>query len=54
MTLAAGASATLSYSLKVPTTIEKTNYLGNASLMQFNWFDVGLNLERAAFVFAVS
>ena len=54
LTLAAGASATLSYALQVPSTVEKTNYLGNASLMQLNWFDVGLDLERAAFVFAVS
>jgi hypothetical protein len=54
LTLAAGASATLSYALKVPATVEKTNYLGNTALMQFNWFDVGLDLERANFVFAVS
>ena len=54
LTLAAGASATLSYALKVPSTIEKSNYLGNTCLMQFNWFDVGLDLERAAFVFTVS
>jgi len=52
--LAAGASATLSYALKVPATVEKTNYLGNTCLMQFNWFNVGLDLERANFVFAVS
>jgi hypothetical protein len=54
LTLAAGASATLSYSLKVPATIEKSNYLGNASLMQINWFGVGSDLDRAAFVFTVS
>ena len=54
LTLAAGASATLSYALKVPAGVEKTNYLGNTCLMQFNWFDVGLDLERANFVFAVS
>lgn len=52
--LAAGTSASLTYSLKVPATIEKSNYLGNASLMQVNWFGVGLNLGRAAFVFGVS
>jgi hypothetical protein len=54
LTLASGASATLSYSLKVPAAAEKTNYLGNATLMQFNWFNVGLDLERAVFVFEVS
>jgi hypothetical protein len=52
--LGAGTSASLTYSLKVPATIEKSNYLGNASLMQVNWFGVGLNLGRAAFVFTVS
>ena len=54
LTLAPSASATLSYALNVPASVERTNYLGNTVLMQFNWFDVGLYLERAAFVFAVS
>lgn len=54
LTLASGAFATLSYSFTVPVNIEPSNYLGNVSLMQFNWFDVGLNLERAVFVFGVS
>jgi hypothetical protein len=54
LSLAPGASATLSYAMKVPATVEKTNYLGNTSLMQFNWFNVGLDLERANFVFQVS
>ena len=54
LTLAAGASATLSYALKVPSTVEKTNYLGNSCLMRFNWHDVGDYLDRGVFVFAVS
>jgi hypothetical protein len=54
LTLAAGASATLSFALKVPTAVEKTNYLGNSGLMQFNWHDVGAYLDRGIFVFAVS
>jgi hypothetical protein len=54
LTLASGASAVLSYALKVPTTAEKTNYLGNSCLMQFNWHDVGKYLDRSVFVFAVS
>lgn len=54
LTLAPGASATLSFGLKVPTTVEKTNYLGNSCLMRFNWHDVGTYLDRGIFVFAVS
>ena len=54
LTLAPGASATLSFALKVPSTIEKTNYLGNSCLMQFNWHDIGKYLDRGIFVFAVS
>ncbi len=54
LSLAPNASATLSYALKVPATIEKTNYLGNSCLMQFNWHDVGLYLDRGIFVFAVT
>jgi len=53
LTLAAGASATLSFALKVPTAVEKTNYLGNSCLMQFNWHDVGMYLDRGIFVFPV-
>jgi hypothetical protein len=54
LTLAAGASATLAFALKVPPTVEKTNYFGNSCLMQLNWHDVGLYLDRSVFVFAVS
>jgi hypothetical protein len=54
LTLTSGATATLRFSLKVPAGIEKTNYLGNSCLMQFNWHDVGLYLDRGVFVFAVS
>lgn len=54
LTLAAGASATLAFALTVPATIEKTNYLGNSCLMQFNWLDVGTYLDRSVFVFAIT
>ena len=52
--MAPGASAMLSFTLKVPTTVEKTNYLGNSCLMRFNWHDVGTYLDRGIFVFKVS
>lgn len=54
LTLAAAASATLNFALKVPATIEKTNYLGNSCLMQVNWHDAGTYLDRGIFVFAVA
>lgn len=54
LTLASGANATLSFSITVPTTIERSNYLGNSFLMQLNYHDVGLYLDRGVFPFAVT
>ncbi|HSB09103.1 MAG TPA: hypothetical protein VLM38_06300 [Blastocatellia bacterium] len=54
LTLAAGASGTLNFALKVPSTVENTNYIGNSCLMRFNWHDVGDYLDRGVFVFGVS
>jgi hypothetical protein len=54
LTLASGASGTLSFALKVPATVEKTNYLGNSCLMRFNWHDIGTYLDRGVFVFGVT
>ncbi len=54
LSLAPGASATLNFSLKVPSGIEKTNYIANSCLMKFNWHDIGTYLDRGVFVFAVS
>jgi hypothetical protein len=53
LNLAAGASAMLSFALQIPETVEKTNYLGNSCLMQFNWHDVETYLDRGIFVFRV-
>jgi hypothetical protein len=52
--LASGASTTLSFSLAVPSTVQKTGYIGNSCLMQFNWHDIGKYLDRGVFVFDVS
>lgn len=54
LSLAPGAFATLNYSLTIPLTVDKSNYLGNSCLMQFNWHDIGLYLDRSVFVFRVS
>jgi hypothetical protein len=50
----AGALTTLDFDLKVPSTVEKTNYIGNCCLMSLPWFNVGTYLDRAVFIFAVS
>jgi hypothetical protein len=52
--LASDADATLSFSITVPTTIEKTTYFGNSFLMQLNYQDVGQYLDRGVFPFAVA
>jgi hypothetical protein len=54
LSLAPGTSTFLNFQLKVPATVEKTNYMGNTCLMQFNWHDIGQYLDRSVFVFAVS
>lgn len=54
LSLAPSANATLNFSLKVPTTVEKTIYLGNSCLMQLNYHDIGQYLDRGAFPFAVA
>jgi len=53
LVIAPGASATLSFVLKVPPSVEKTNYLGNSCLIQPNFQDIGVYLDRGLFVFGV-
>lgn len=53
MSIPSGGSVTQSFQIKIPATVEKTNYLGNTSLMQFNWHDIGKYLDRSVFVFKV-
>jgi hypothetical protein len=55
LTLAPNASASLSFALKVPSTVEHpTNYPGNSCLMRIIWNDVGTYLDRSTFVFKVT
>jgi hypothetical protein len=49
LTVAAGADASLSFALKVPTTVEKTSYIGQGCLFRANWLDVGQYLDRGMF-----
>jgi hypothetical protein len=48
------SSLTISFNLHVPPGIEKTNYLGNTCLMQFNWHDIGTYLDRSVWPFMVT
>jgi hypothetical protein len=48
-----GATESLTYSIKVPNNVERTNYLGNSFLFRANWHDVGEYLDRSIFVFEV-
>jgi hypothetical protein len=54
LNIPAGGSASLSYSIVIPANVQKTNYLGNTALMQFNWHDIGTLLDRSVFVFKVT
>jgi hypothetical protein len=55
LTLPPSTGATLTFSLKVPTAVEKTNYFGQSCLMRFNFSftDIGQYLDRGVFVFEV-
>ena len=54
LTLAAGASASISFAIKVPANVEKTVYLGNSCLMQIDYHDIGKYLDRSCFPFEVA
>jgi hypothetical protein len=51
--LAAGASTSQAFVLKIPAGIEKAQYFGNACLLQMNFHDVGKYLDRGVFFFEV-
>lgn len=52
--VASGAFANLSFGLKVPTAVERTNYMGQSCLIRANWLDIGQYLDRAMFIFEVT
>lgn len=51
--LAAGASTSQAFSIKIPVGIEKAGYFANACLLQLNWHDVGKYLDRGVCFFDV-
>lgn len=51
--LAAGASTSQAFTIRIPTGIEKAGYFANACLLQLNWHDVGKYLDRGVCFFDV-
>ncbi len=47
-------SLTINFAMQVPAGVQKTNYIGNTCLMQFNWHDVGTYLDRGVWPFTVT
>ena len=47
------ASASFSFTLRIPNGVEKTGYFGNTVLQQLNFHDVGKYLDRSVFFFGV-
>jgi hypothetical protein len=54
LTITPGATATLSYAIQVPASIEASNYMGNCFVFRENWHDVGTYIDRGGFIFAVN
>lgn len=53
LSIPAGGVGSVGFNLAVPASAEKTNYLGESCLMQFNWHDVGTYLDRSVWPFQV-
>jgi hypothetical protein len=53
LTLDPGVTKYLDFTLPIPAGAEKSNYLGNAFLLQIQYHDVGSYLDRSAFPFEV-
>lgn len=49
-----GEAKTISFSIKIPSTIEPSGYIGNTALFTVNWHDIGTYLDRSVFVFQVT
>lgn len=53
LTLKPGGSETLHFTVAVPSSVEKSNYLGNTFLFRAEYHDVGQYLDRSVFPFEV-
>jgi hypothetical protein len=47
------ASTSFSFTLRIPSGVEKTGYFGNTVLQQLSFHDVGKYLDRSVFFFGV-
>jgi len=54
LSIAAGATASFSFSMEIPPQVEPTNYLGNSFLFQGTWHDPAVYLDRGLFVYEVT
>jgi hypothetical protein len=54
LTVAAGATESLRFTIAVPAGIEPSNYLGNTILFAATWHDPAEYLDRSLFIFRVS
>ena len=54
LSIAPGATETLSFTIPVPVGMESSNYVGNTFVFGSTWHDVGTYFDRSMFVFAVS
>lgn len=54
LSLEPDSSAYIDFELRIPGTVEVTNYLGNTCLMQLPLMEDGTYLDRSVFVFSVS
>ena len=51
--LAAGASVTQAFTIRIPANVEKAGYFANACLLAMNFHDVGKYLDRGVCMFDV-
>jgi hypothetical protein len=49
-----GQTQVIGFSIKIPSTIEPSGYIGNTALFTVNWHDIGTYLDRAVFVFQIT
>jgi len=54
LSIAPGATETLSFKIPVPAGIESSNYVGNTFVFGSTWHDVGNYFDRSMFVFGVT
>lgn len=54
LSIAPGATETLSFDFPVPAGIEPSNYVGNTFVFGSTWQDVGTYFDRSIFVFGVT